>query len=268
MASQHIPTRTGVGTAQTWTASEMALRLVGALLALAVSAVHVADQAGMTAMASPDWIGWGYRLIEAGGVLTAIALVLVPLASLALSARLLWSALARGLGWAAGVLLGAGPFLAYIASRTVGMPGDPGDVGNWNHWVGTVSLLVEAALVALSAGMLLSLRHSGRPQMPRLGRQRDAEVTRPSDSSGRKARVSCGAAAPRALSSTWPSARCPTRPARFAPARLHCRRSRRPGLRARPDPAAALTARRRAGLASAGCECQAVGRAPRSGAVP
>jgi hypothetical protein len=56
------------------------------------------------------------------------------------------------------VLLGAGPFLAYVASRTGGVPGDPGDVGNWGYWVGTVSLVVEAALVVLSAGMLLALR--------------------------------------------------------------------------------------------------------------
>jgi hypothetical protein len=163
VASQHIPDRTRDGAAHTWNGSELALRLVGALLALAVSAVHVADQGGMTAMASPDWIGWGYRLIEAGGVVTAVALVLVPLL---LAARLPWSGVARGLGWAAGVLLGAGPFLAYIASRMVGMPGDPRDVGNWDHWVGTVSLLVEAALVVLSASMLYSLRHSGRPRPP------------------------------------------------------------------------------------------------------
>ena len=49
-------------------APEMAVRIVGALLALAIAAVHVADQGGMTSFASPDWIGWGYRLIEVGGV--------------------------------------------------------------------------------------------------------------------------------------------------------------------------------------------------------
>jgi hypothetical protein len=184
MASQHIPNRTGDGAAHTWTASEIALRFVGALLALAVSAVHVADQGGMTAMASPDWIGWGYRLIEAGGVLTAIALVLAPLALLTLSAAPAWSALACRLGWAAGLLLGAGPFLAYIASRTVGMPGDPRDVGNWDHWVGTVSLFVEAALVVLSASMLLSLRHLSQQQEPPFGQRRHAELTRPADSPG------------------------------------------------------------------------------------
>ncbi len=60
--------------------------------------------------------------------------------------------------WSAAELLGIGPFVAYIASRTVGLPGDPGDVGNWGYWVGTVSLFVEAALVALSVSMVLAAR--------------------------------------------------------------------------------------------------------------
>jgi hypothetical protein len=150
MAQQANTGRIALGGAgaQAGIAPEVAVRLVGALLAVAVAAVHVTDQGGVSALASPSWIGWSYRLIEVGGVLTALALVLP------VSARLgrPW------LGWAAGVLLGAGPFLAYVASRTVGLPGDPGDVGNWGYWVGTVSLFVEAALVVLSAGMLLGLR--------------------------------------------------------------------------------------------------------------
>jgi hypothetical protein len=125
-----------------------AVRLVGALLALAVSVVHVADQGGVAAFNSPDWIGWSYRLIEVGGVLTALA-VFLP--------RPPW------LGWAAGALLGAGPFLAYLTSRTVGVPGDPGDVGNWGYWVGTVSLFIEAALIVLSIGMLAAMRTRQAP---------------------------------------------------------------------------------------------------------
>jgi hypothetical protein len=150
------------------TAPEFAVRFVGALLAVAIAAVHVADQGGITAMASPAWIGWGYRLIEAGGILTAMVLLL-PGAARPGPARLgqvraagrrlgpAWLGPA-GFGWVAGVLLGAGPFLGYIASRTVGVPGDPGDVGNWGYWVGTVSLLVEAALVMLSVSMLAAFR--------------------------------------------------------------------------------------------------------------
>jgi hypothetical protein len=145
IAGRTIPGRAG---ARGGSQPEAVVRLVGALLALAVAAVHVADQGGITALVSPGWIGWGYRLIEAGGVLTALAL---------LCPRSAWPGLA-GLGWAAGVPLGAGPFAAYIASRTVGVPGDRGDVGNWGYWLGTVSLLVEAALVMLGTGMLLALR--------------------------------------------------------------------------------------------------------------
>ena len=127
------------------TAPDITVRLVGALLALAVAAVHVADQGGVTAFTSPAWIGWGYRTIEVGGVLTALVLLLPRPAPA-------WA------GWAAGALLGVGPFVAYVLSRSVGVPGDPGDVGNWGYWVGTVSLLVEAGLIALSISMLLSLR--------------------------------------------------------------------------------------------------------------
>jgi hypothetical protein len=137
----------GEGDAARITVPVVTIRLAGALLALAVAAVHVADQGSMTGFASPDWIGWSYRLVEVGGVLTALALLLprpVPA----------WA------GWAAGALLGTGPFVAYILTRSVGLPGDPGDVGNWGYWVGTVSLFIEAGLVMVSVSMLLSLRQS------------------------------------------------------------------------------------------------------------
>jgi hypothetical protein len=125
------------------------IRALGALLALAVAAAHVADQGGIRLFTSPDWLGWSYRLIEVGGVLTALALLLP------ITARL---------GWAAGVLLGAGPLIGYVLSRTVGLPSDGDDVGNWGDWVGTISLLVEAALVAVSVSMLRArAAYSARP---------------------------------------------------------------------------------------------------------
>jgi hypothetical protein len=118
---------------------EVTIRIMGALLALGIATAHVADQGGLTAFTSPDWLGWTYRLIEVGGVLTALTLM--------------WPRSAK-LGWAAGVLLGVGPFLGYVASRTVGVPGDSVDVGNWGDWVGTVALLLEAGIVTISLGML------------------------------------------------------------------------------------------------------------------
>lgn len=123
--------------------SPLALRSTAALLALGVAVVHVADQGGITSFNSPAWLGWSFRLIEVGGVLTAI-LLLLP-----------WSG---RLGWAAGVLVGLGPFLGYLATRSIGLPGDPGDVGDWGYWVGTVSLIIEAALIVLSVAALMAQR--------------------------------------------------------------------------------------------------------------
>jgi hypothetical protein len=40
------------------------------------------------------------------------------------------------------------------------VPGDHPDIGNWGDWVGTVSLIVEAALVVLSVSVLLARRDS------------------------------------------------------------------------------------------------------------
>jgi hypothetical protein len=124
-----------------------ALRGIGALLALAVTTAHVADQGGVTAFTAPDWLGWAYRLIEVGGVVVAGAL--------------LWPRSGR-LGWAAAALLGVAPFVGYLASRTVGVPGDPGDVGNWADWVGTLALIVEAALVTIGLGMVLGMSPAQR----------------------------------------------------------------------------------------------------------
>jgi hypothetical protein len=140
--------RGGGGGAGPIAAPEITVRLGGALLALAVATAHVADQGGVTAFTTPDWRGWAYRLIEVGGVLTALALS--------------WPRLAK-LGWAAGVLLGLAPFLGYIASRTVGVPGDPGDVGNWGDWVGTLALVVEAGLVTVSVGMVWAFWRRSSP---------------------------------------------------------------------------------------------------------
>jgi hypothetical protein len=122
-----------------------AVRLGGALLAVAVSAVHIADQGGITAFTLPDWLGWAYRLIEVGGALVALVL-LWP-----------WSGRFPWVGWATATLLGIGPFIGYLASRSVGVPSDPEDVGNWGDWLGTTSLFLEAALIAVSVGMLLAL---------------------------------------------------------------------------------------------------------------
>ena len=154
MAGQDTLERVEVGriSARGAIAPEISVRLVAALLALAVATVHVADQGGITVLNSPAWMGWGFRLIEIGGVLTALVILARP-------------------GPAGPACLGRRDaaqrrrFIGYITTRTVGVPGDPHDVGNWGYWIGTVSLIIEAALVTLSASMLLV-----RPQRPAASR--------------------------------------------------------------------------------------------------
>jgi hypothetical protein len=125
-------------------------RIVAVLLTFGVVSAHISDQGGITKLTDPLWIGWSYRLIEVGGLATGLVIVLLGR----------WRP-----AWAAASLLGAGPLFAYLASRTVGLPGDTGDIGNWGDWVGTMSLLFEAALIVVAVPIVLR-RSSGKDRQP------------------------------------------------------------------------------------------------------
>ena len=122
--------------------------IAAAALCVAVAAVHVDDQGGVTAFADPDWLGWAYRLLELGSIAVAGALVFAAGAAAdAVRARLVWVAAA---------LVGAGPFIGFVLTRTTGLPGDSDDIGNWGETLGIVSLVVEGLLVLLAVGGLLA----------------------------------------------------------------------------------------------------------------
>ncbi|MEV7202666.1 hypothetical protein [Streptomyces griseoluteus] len=128
-----MPHDTATGPAATWTA-----RWAGALLCLAVAAVHVVDQGGMTATRDPHYLGVAYHVLEIAALVAAVLLLL---------------GLVRP-GWllAAGVALG--PLLGYVLSRGPGLPYYSDDVGNWTEPLGLVSLAVEGALLLLSLPLL------------------------------------------------------------------------------------------------------------------
>ena len=113
-------------------------RLIGAGLCLAVVAIHVVDQGGVPGAKDPFYVGVCYHLLEIAGLLAA---------------GLLLCRLDR-VGWplAAGVALG--PLLGYVLSRGPGLPEYTDDVGNWAEPLGVLSLVVEAALLALSVAMV------------------------------------------------------------------------------------------------------------------
>ena len=122
--------------------------LTTAMLSITVSVIHVLDQGGITKYAgSPWWLGWGYRAVEVGGVLTALALV----------AHRRWMST-----WLAAFLVGLGPSTVFLLTRLVGLPGDPGDLGNWGDPLGTASLFVEGTLMLTAGTTLIRFRRADR----------------------------------------------------------------------------------------------------------
>lgn len=77
-------------------------------------------------------------------------------ASLAVGMRLIWTCNRRLLTMAA-VIAGA-TFIAFVLSRTTGLPQSSDDIGNWEEPLGLASLFVESLVVMLSVSAMTVLR--------------------------------------------------------------------------------------------------------------
>jgi hypothetical protein len=55
------------------------------------------------------------------------------------------------MGWVLGLVIAGGAFLAYVASRTVGLPGLPAEPDAWLEPMGVASLVCEALFLVLFA---------------------------------------------------------------------------------------------------------------------
>jgi hypothetical protein len=117
-------------------------------LCLAIAVIHIQDQGGFLGNVSPEWIAIGYYLVEAVAAITAL-----------LFARQV------AVAWILGLAVSGGPAIAYLLSRSVGLPGASGDIGNWGYLLGTVSLIVEGTLFALCATVLLRALASQRSRV-------------------------------------------------------------------------------------------------------
>jgi hypothetical protein len=118
------------------------------VLCLTIAVIHVQDQGGFLGNVTPEWIAIGYYLVEAVAAITAL-----------LFARQQTPA------WILGLAVSTGPAIAYILSRSVGLPGDSTDIGNWGYLLGTVSLIVEGTLFALCAVVILRAVTSERARV-------------------------------------------------------------------------------------------------------
>lgn len=119
-------------------------RMAGALLCLAIAAVHVIDQGGLPGSKEPHYVGLMYYGLEAAAILTAA--VLVGRAGL--------------LGWLLTASVATAPISGYVLSRGPGLPGYTNDKGNWSEPLGLIALTVEGALLLLSVWRLA--RDAGR----------------------------------------------------------------------------------------------------------
>lgn len=125
------------------------LRVLGAALALAVVYIHVKDQGGLPGDKSPGYIGVGYWLLEAAGLVAAIALLV-------------------GAGrhtvkvWALALGVAVGPIVGFVLSRGPGLPSYTDDKGNWTEPIGVVSLVVEGLLLVLAGVLLARSRRTTR----------------------------------------------------------------------------------------------------------
>jgi len=122
--------------------TETTARLLGAAGILGIGVIHILDAA--STYHSTRWIFWAYMALIAGAV--PVAMFLLHSAS--------------RFGWAAAGSLAAGPLVAYLWSRSIGLPGDAPDIGNWLCTLGMVALFVESSLLTLSLTRLALWRRS------------------------------------------------------------------------------------------------------------
>jgi MFS family permease len=115
------------------TVTPLPLLIMAAGLLIAVAVIHLQDQGGLLGDQSPTWLEYGYYVVEIVSIISALFLVR-----------------GKAVGWVLGLGSTVGPFIGYVLSRSVGLPGDSGDVGNWGYLLGTVSLLVEGTFILLA----------------------------------------------------------------------------------------------------------------------
>ncbi|WP_218606373.1 hypothetical protein [Pseudonocardia abyssalis] len=115
--------------------------IAGAVLALAVSVIHVLDQGGLTAMKDPAYLGYGYWVLELAGLVCAVLLLTRSRS-----------------GWLLAIGVAAGPLLGIVVSRSVGLPDATDDIGNWTEPLGVLAMAVETALLLLAVAVLARVR--------------------------------------------------------------------------------------------------------------
>ena len=122
--------------------TESTARVLAALALLGIGLIHILD--AVSTYHSTRWIFFAYMALIVAVVPVALALLHWP------SPR----------AWLAAAGLAIGPLIAYLWSRSVGLPGDRPDIGNWLCTLGMAALFVEASLLGLSITRIVTGRRS------------------------------------------------------------------------------------------------------------
>ncbi|MBF0386739.1 MAG: hypothetical protein HQL20_02650 [Candidatus Omnitrophica bacterium] len=100
------------------------------VLIVIVGVIHVVD--APDCFQEAEYKGWLFYANGAGALAAAYGL---------------WRR--QNWGWYLGLLVAAGSFAGYVASRTVGLPLIPAEPGAWLEPLGIASLVVEGGFIAL-----------------------------------------------------------------------------------------------------------------------
>ena len=84
-----------------------------------------------------------------------VLFILLTVACLGLAAILTWRA--RTPAYAAAAIITGAAIVAYVLSRTVGLPMIEDDIGNWFEPLGVISVVTEAAALLICADRILKI---------------------------------------------------------------------------------------------------------------
>jgi len=120
------------------------MALVGIALLSATAAIHITGLSSETDEVA--YLGFGYLALSCACV--------VAIALLAVGDRR---------GWVLGLVTCAATLIAFVQTRTTGLPNASDDIGNWSETIALWSLIVEAAFCLLAIAALTSRRVDHRP---------------------------------------------------------------------------------------------------------
>jgi hypothetical protein len=126
-------------------------RAVGAVALAAVAIIHLVDLPGT--MSETPLIGYGYYVLVGIALLGAFLLMTVP-------DRWVWALVD---------LTAFGAVVAYVLSRTTGLPTDTLDIGNWNCALGVAAISTETLVVMMAMWQLQLPRPLASAAIPGAG---------------------------------------------------------------------------------------------------